>query len=76
MGGINIVINDVNSSKNMEEKIIKDKILNAIELSDKVINSIPDFVGLKNIIEVNTSYLKEWLFAIDLFIKKAPILIY
>lgn len=75
---LNIVINDVNSLENMEEKIkiIKVKILNAIALSDKVINSIPDFVELKNIIKVNTSHLKEWLFAIDLFIKKASILIY
>lgn len=75
---LNIVINDVNSLENMEEKIkiIKAKILNAIALSDKVINSIPDFVELKNIIKVNTSHLKEWLFAIDLFIKKASILIY
>lgn len=75
---LNIVINDVNSLENMEEKIkiIKSKILNAIALSDKVINSIPDFVELKNIIKVNTSHLKEWLFAIDLFMKKASILIY
>lgn len=75
---LNIVINDVNSLENMEEKIkiIKVKILNAIALSDKVINSIPGFVELKNIIKVNTSHLKEWLFAIDLFIKKASILIY
>ena len=75
---LNIVINDVNSLEYMEEKIkiIKSKILNAIALSDKVINSIPDFVELKNIIKVNTSHLKEWLFAIDLFMKKASILIY
>ncbi len=58
---LNIVINDVNSLENMEEKnkIIKVKILNAIALSDKVINSIPDFVELKNIIKVNTSHLKR-----------------
>ena len=75
---LNIVINDVNSLEYIEEKIkiIKSKILNAIALSDKVINSIPDFVELKNIIKVNTSHLKEWLFAIDLFMKKASILIY
>lgn len=75
---LNIVINDINSMGTMEEKIkiIKSKILNAISLSDKMLNSIPDFAELKNIIKGNTSHLKEWLFAIDLFIKKASILIY
>lgn len=75
---LNIVINDINGMGTMEEKIkiIKSKILNAISLSDKMLNSIPDFAELKNIIKGNTSHLKEWLFAIDLFIKKASILIY
>lgn len=75
---LNLLINEINNFKTIEEKIkmVKLIILNAIALSDNIIDSIPDFVEMKNIIKENTSHLKEWLFAIDLFIKKASILIY
>lgn len=69
----------INEKTTIEEKIkyIKQLIIKAISLSDEIQNNIPDeFIELKNIIKGNTSHLKEWLFAIDLFIKKALILIY
>ena len=51
--------------------------MNAIKLSEDIINSIPvDYIELRSLIKNNTSHLSEWLFAIDLFIKKASILIY
>lgn len=75
---LSLMINEINNVETIEEKIklLKSKILNSIALSDSILSSIPDFVELKSIIKGNTSHLKEWLFAIDLFIKKASLLVY
>ncbi|MBQ4634213.1 MAG: hypothetical protein IJB71_02565 [Bacilli bacterium] len=75
---LNSVIKEINLAVSIEDKIkvLKSKILSAIELADEIIDSIPEYVELKNILKGNTSHLKEWLFAIDLFTKKASILIY
>ena len=50
--------------------------MSAISLSDEICNSIPDFSELKSYIRINTSHLREWLFALEMFIKKASILLY
>lgn len=75
---LNSVINEINLAVSIEDKIkvLKSKILSAIELTDEITDSIPEYVEFKNILKGNTSHLKEWLFAIDLFTKKASILIY
>lgn len=74
-----IIISEINEKESVEEKIklVKKKIMNSISISEEIINQIPNEFGeLKNIIKTNTSHLREWLFAIDLFTKKASILIY
>ena len=74
-----ILISEINGKQSLEEKIkyVKDKIIKAIELAERVSNDIPmEYDELKSIIKSNTVHLKEWLFAIELFIKKASILIY
>lgn len=75
---LSLMINEINRLETIEEKIklLKSKLLSSISLSDSILSSIPDFVELKSIIKGNTSHLKEWLFAIDLFIKKASLLVY
>lgn len=73
------LILEINKIEKIEDKIkfVKEKIMNAIKLSEDIINSIPvDYIELRSLIKNNTSHLSEWLFAIDLFIKKASILIY
>ena len=74
-----ILIDEINENQSIEEKIkyVKNKIIKSIELSDHVIDDIPmEYDELKSIIKNNTAHLKEWLFAIELFIKKASILMY
>jgi len=75
---LSLEINEINNLETIEDKIklLKSKLLNSIALSDNIMSYIPDFVELKNVIKGNTAHLKEWLFAIDLFIKKASILVY
>lgn len=72
------LINQFNQLETIEEKLkkLKENIMSAISLSDEICNSIPDFSELKNYIRTNTSHLREWLFALEMFIKKASILLY
>lgn len=74
-----IIINEINGKESIEEKIklVKKKIISSISISEEIMNQIPNEFGeLKSMIKTNTSHLKEWLFAIDLFTKKASILAY
>ena len=76
--GLSNLINKFNQIDRVENKIknLKQSILDAIALSEEICNSIPDFVELKNIFKNNTSHLREWLFAVEMFTKKASILLY
>jgi len=75
---LNGVINEYNQDEFAEVKLkkLKQKILDSISLSEEICDSIPNAVELRKIFKNNTSHLKEWLFALEMFIKKASILLY
>ena len=75
---LNCEINEINKVSSIEEKIdfLKNKLLQSLSITEEIYNSLDQYVELRNIIKTNTAHLKEWIFAIELFTKKASILNY
>lgn len=74
---LSIMSAEANDIESIEERIkfTKRKIEFAIKMYSDIYNTIPNYAELQNVLKKASSHLEDWLLGIELFIKKAQLII-
>ncbi|MDD3241861.1 MAG: hypothetical protein PHQ64_03745 [Bacilli bacterium] len=73
---ISNIINEINKQTSISDKInyVKNSLKNAIDYYEVILRHFESEKELHNLIKISAAHLQNWLFAIDLFEKKASII--
>ena len=74
---ISKISSEINNFGSLEERVqfIKEKIEQSMKLYSEIYASMPHYSELQNILKKASSHLEDWLLGIELFIKKAQLII-